>query len=300
MRQSLINLINKTIIYQYSLDCPIRKIDKTILTTTKDDCYKSIDDNSLIDIIYNSIIEYSFDEFDLVDKQYDNLMPVALISKLKYNEFASEKSKISYGFFGEVLLYSILMTKYQTNTLISRGYFYNPLEKSETKGYDSYHLIDTSDNVELWFGEVKFRASFKDGVKSAIDGLQKAISDDYLKTNILAMVNHKDNNKLKDSKIKAIIDKWMADPLIVSIIDEVINYNMKLIYPILIVYDDKELDYDTKITNAIQHINSTFPSMTYKMSVDFEIFFMFLPLHETTNFKKEVIKCIELKKPLMQ
>ncbi len=299
MRQSLIDLIDKTIIYQYSLDCAIRKIDKTILTTIKDDCYKSIDDNSLIDIIYNSIIEYSFDEFDLANKKYDNLMSVALVSKLKYNEFASEKSKISYGFFGEVLLYSILMTKYKTNTLISRGYFYNPLEKSETKGYDSYHLIENSDNVELWFGEVKFRASFKDGVKSAIDGLQKAISDEYLKTNILAMVNHKDNNKLKDSKIKEIIDKWMADPLIVSIIDEVINYNMKLIYPILIVYDDKELNYDTKITNAIQHINTTFSPMTYKMSVDFEIFFMFLPLHETTNLKKEVIKCITSKKPLL-
>lgn len=299
MRQSLIDLIDKTIIYQYSLDCAIRKIDKTILTTIKDDCYKSIDDNSLIDIIYNSIIEYSFDEFDLANKKYDNLMSVALVSKLKYNEFASEKSKISYGFFGEVLLYSILMTKYKTNTLISRGYFYNPLEKSETKGYDSYHLIENIDNVELWFGEVKFRASFKDGVKSAIDGLQKAISDEYLKTNILAMVNHKDNNKLKDSKIKEIIDKWMADPLIVSIIDEVTNYNMKLIYPILIVYDDKELNYDTKITNAIQHINTTFSPMTYKMSVDFEIFFMFLPLHETTNLKKEVIECITSKKPLI-
>lgn len=300
MRQSLISLINKTIVYQYSLESPLKRIDKTILTTTKDDCYASTDDNSLIDIIYNSIIEYSFDEFDLDNKQYDNLMPVALVSKLKYNEYASLKSKIRYGFFGEVLLYSLLMTKYKANTLISRGYFYNPLEASETKGYDSYHLIENNDNVELWFGEVKFRASFKDGVKSAITGLQKTISDEYLKTNILAMVNHKDNNKLKDSKIKKIIDKWMAAPLIVSIIDEVINFNMKLIYPILIVYDDKELDYDTKITNAIQHINSTFSSMTYKMSVDFEIFFIFLPLCETTNLKKEVIKCITSKKPLMQ
>lgn len=300
MRQSLIELINKTIVHRYSLHCPIRNINKTNFTTTKDDCYESIDDNSLIEIIYNSIIEYSFDEFDLVNKQYDNLMPVALVSKLKYNEYASQKSKISYGFFGEVLLYSLLMTKYKTNTLISRGYFYNPLEKSETKGYDSYHLIENNDELELWFGEVKFRASFNDGVKSAINGLQKAISDEYLKTNILAMINHKDNNKLKDSKIKEVIDKWMAEPLIVSIIDEVIKFNMKLIYPILIVYDDKEVDYDKKINDAIEHINTAFSPMSYKMSVNFEIFFMFLPLHETTNLKKEVIRWIELKKPLMQ
>lgn len=298
MRQSLIDLINKTIVHRYSLHCPIRNIDKTNFTTTKDDCYEAIDDDSLIEIIYNSIIEYSFDEFDLVNKQYDNLMPVALVSKLKYNEYASEKSKISYGFFGEVLLYSLLMTKYKTNTLISRGYFYNPLEKSETKGYDSYHLIENNDELELWFGEVKFRASFNDGVKSAINGLQKAISDEYLKTNILAMINHKD--KFKDSKIKEVIDKWMTDPLLVSIIDEVIKFNMKLVYPILIVYDDKEVDYDKKINDAIEHINTAFTPMTYNMSVDFEIFFMFLPLHETTNLKKEVLRWIELKKPLMQ
>ncbi|DAB37664.1 MAG TPA: hypothetical protein CFH83_09905 [Sulfuricurvum kujiense] len=298
MRQSLIDLINKTIVHRYSLHCPIRNIDKTNFTTTKDDCYEAIDDDSLIEIIYNSIIEYSFDEFDLVNKQYDNLMAVALVSKLKYNEYASEKSKISYGFFGEVLLYSLLMTKYKTNTLISRGYFYNPLEKSETKGYDSYHLIENNDELELWFGEVKFRASFNDGVKSAINGLQKAISDEYLKTNILAMINHKD--KFKDSKIKEVIDKWMTDPLLVSIIDEVIKFNMKLVYPILIVYDDKEVDYDKKINDAIEHINAAFTPMTYNMSVDFEIFFMFLPLHETTNLKKEVIRWIELKKPLLQ
>lgn len=300
MRQSLIDLINKTITHRYSLYCPIRNIDKTKFTTIKDDCYEAIDDHSLIEIIYNSIIEYSFDEFDLINKQFDNLMPVALVTKLKYNEEASLKSKISYGFFGEVLLYSILMTKYKTNTLISRGYFYNPLEKSETKGYDSYHLIENNNNLELWFGEVKFRVSFESGVKSAIKGLKKAISDEYLKTNILAMINHKDNDKLKNSKIKKVIDKWIAKPLIVSIIDEVIKFNMKLVYPILIIYDDKEPNYDKKITDAIEYINTTFSPITYKMSVDFEIFFIFLPLQETTKLKKEVIKWIELKKPLMQ
>ena len=171
------DLIDKTIAYQYSLSCPTRKIDKTHLTTTKDDCYLSLNNNALVEVIYNLIIEYSFDEFDLIDKNYDNLMPIALLTKLKYNENATQQSKISYGFFGEVLLYALLITKYNANTLISRGYFYNPLENSETKGYDSYHLIESEKQVELWFGEVKFRASFNDGVKSAIQGLEKAISD---------------------------------------------------------------------------------------------------------------------------
>lgn len=298
MRKNLVDLIDKTILYQYSLSCSTRKIDSTIFTTLKDDCYLSLDNVNLAEIIYNSIIEYSFDEFDLTENDYDSLMSVALLTKLKYNENATETSKISYGFFGEVLLHSLLMTKYKTDTLISRGYFYNPLEKSETKGYDSYHLIDDGNKVELWFGEVKFRQSFKDGVSSAINGLEKALSDEYLKSNILAMINHKDNEKFKDSKIKQIIDKWMKNSSI-NIINEVKSFNMKLIYPVLIVYDDKEIDYDKKIANAINHINSSFTPSTYNTTVDFDIFFIFLPIHETTPLKKEVIKWIESKKPLI-
>lgn len=298
MRKNLVDLIDKTILYQYSLSCSTRKIDSTIFTTLKDDCYLSLDNVNLAEIIYNSIIEYSFDEFDLTENDYDSLMSVALLTKLKYNENATETSKISYGFFGEVLLHSLLMTKYKTDTLISRGYFYNPLEKSETKGYDSYHIIDDGNKVELWFGEVKFRQSFKDGVSSAINGLEKALSDEYLKSNILAMINHKDNEKFKDSKIKQIIDKWMKNSSI-NIINEVKSFNMKLIYPVLIVYDDKEIDYDKKIANAINHINSSFTPSTYNTTVDFDIFFIFLPIHETTPLKKEVIKWIESKKPLI-
>jgi hypothetical protein len=298
MRQSLIDLIDKTIIYQYSLDCPIRKIDKTVLTTTQDDCFDSLDNNNLAEIIYNSIIEYSFDEFDLTENDHNDLMPVALLTKLKYNIKASATSKISYGFFGEVLLYSMLITKYKTDTLISRGYFYNPLENSETKGYDSYHLIDNGEQVELWFGEVKFRASFSDGVKDAIDGLEKAINDEYLKTNIIAMVNHKDNEKFKNSKVKQIIDKWMKNSSI-NIINEVNHFNMKLIYPILIIYDSEEKDYDKKIRRATNYINTKFKAKKYATTINFDIFFIFLPLNETTALKKEVIEWIESKKPLM-
>ncbi|MGA1941265.1 HamA C-terminal domain-containing protein [Arcobacter sp. YIC-310] len=298
MRNNLIELIDKTILYQYSLSCTLRNIEKTIFTTSKDDCYISVDNNDLAEIIYNSIIEYSFDQFELNVYDYDSLLTIALLTKLKYNKEVSEKSKIAYGFFGEVLLYSILMTKYKTDTLISRGYFYDPLNKSETKGYDSYHLIETLDRVELWFGEVKFRKSFKDGVTSAIEGLKKAISDDYLNSNILAMVNYKENEKFKDSKIKLIIDKWMKEPTI-NIINEINNFNMKLVYPILIVYDDKEIDYDKKINKAVKLINSEFEKIKYDITVDFEIFFIFLPLHETTNIKKEVIQWIESKKPLL-
>lgn len=77
------------------------------------------------------------------------------------------------------------LSKLNAKPVISRGYFYNPLESAETKGYDSYHLIEQNGVSELWFGEVKFRNTHSSGVNSALDSIEKAISDEYLSSNFL-------------------------------------------------------------------------------------------------------------------
>ena len=183
MRQSLVDLINKTIIYQYSVHCPTRKIDKTNLTTNKDDCYLSTNDNNLVEIIYNSLIEYACNEFEIKPHNLQNLHYQALQNRIRYDEKHNQLTKIKYGFYGEALLQVVLNVFYGSETLIAKGYFYNPTENSEAKGYDLYHLIENNDQVELWFGEVKFRESFSSAVKSAIEGLEKAITDNYFDQN---------------------------------------------------------------------------------------------------------------------
>jgi hypothetical protein len=189
LRQVLKDLINKTIFYEYSL--PNKQIMESInLSNRKDDCYSYSSDENLVELIYHSILDYSYNEFDMNDKDLSVLFSKALLNKIKYNESKDELTKIKYGFYGEVLLYSILYSFYNATPVISRGYFYNPLENSETKGYDSYHLIEKDDKVELWFGEVKFRTTLNSGAKSAIEGLDKAFTDEYLSQNIIAMENH--------------------------------------------------------------------------------------------------------------
>lgn len=299
MRQSLIDLINKTIIYQYSLDCPIRKIDKTNLTTTKDDCYLSTNDNDLVAIIYNSIIEYACNEFEIKPHNLQNLHYQALQNRIRYNEKHKQVTKIKYGFYGEALLQVVLNIFYGSETLIAKGYFYNPTENSEAKGYDLYHLIENNDQLELWFGEVKFRESFSSAVKSAIEGLEKAISDDYFDQNLLAIFNRKNDMNKQNAVFEAIREAWESNPLI-SITSEAKAHNIKLVYPIFIIYKNTKVTYDDKIKDAIQHINSKYSKLTHSMGIQFEIFFVLLPLNEVKSIKEEVLKWIELKKPLMQ
>jgi len=298
MRNELLQLIKKAIVYQYDLPHINKGIQKTIFSTDKDKCYLSENIDDIVKIIYNSIVEYSFNEFDITGKEYETLHAVALQTKLKYDESKSEEVKLRYGFFGEVLLYAILYVHFKSKPLISRGYFYNPLENSETKGYDSYHLIENDKQVELWFGEVKFHEKYTSGINSALGNIEKAISDDYFKRNILALSGRKKDFNYKGSKIESIINEWENNPLI-NIVKEVEKHKIKLIYPIMLIYESSSSDYDSDIQKVPEYIFANYESKKFNLSIGYTIFFVLLPLKEVKRVKQEVIKWIESKKPLM-
>ncbi|EJF9987506.1 DUF1837 domain-containing protein, partial [Vibrio parahaemolyticus] len=271
MRRSLQELLKKTIFLKFRLPHSELDLDSIQLSTVEDDVFECTSDNALSEIIYNSIIEYAFNEFNLQECELDSLLSIALKTKIKYKEYQTQETKIKYGFYGEVLLYLMLCQFYKSSPLISRGYFYNPLENSETKGYDSYHLIEGKEKIELWFGEVKFRATLDSGAKSAIEGLEKAFSDGYLEDNILAMVNHRNNLGVKGSKLELVMDSWIKNPKI-SIVDEVKKYNMKLVYPVLLIYPCDCSDLESQIKKTVKHINDKFSKKSYDLSIDYELF----------------------------
>lgn len=314
MRPSLLNLIKQTIIFEYKLPNNEKNIPKVDVSTNPDLCYSvSVEDvESIKNIIYNSIIEYSFNEFELKLSDFQNLHSRALRAKINYNESAKQDTKIKYGFFGEVLLYSILHVILGIKPLIARGYFYNPLENSETKGYDSYHLIEKDGDVELWFGEVKFHKNYKNGINDIFGKenkekglnagwkIENALSDGYLDRNILAIIeNHKNNLNIKDAKVinKIVLD-WEANSNII-ISEQLKKYNAKLVYPVLVLYEGKS-DYDESIKQIPKYINETYKNISAKLVVDYSIFFIFLPLQNVREIKLDVISWIESKKELMQ
>ena len=298
MRQSLLDLIEKTIVYQYDLPNATTGVSKTIVSVDNDQCFKSIDKNDFTEIIYNSILEYSFNEFEIQNKDYDKLHFIALKNKLKYNPTATLSKKIGYGFLGEVVLFSVLYVLFKSKPLIARGYFYNPLENSETKGYDSYHLIENGSQTELWFGEVKFHKNYKTGIASIFENIDKAISDDYLDTNVFSISNQVNNLNIRGSKIEKVLEDWAENPSL-TIINELKQHNMKLVYPVMLLYEEDKLGFDESIKNIPKYIKENHIANTFNISVDYTIFFILVPIKEVKLIKQEVIKWIELKKPLM-
>lgn len=298
MRESLKNMLNQSLCLRFKLPDSNLNLDSIKLSTMEDNVFECLSDSLLSEVIYNSIIEYSFNEFDLQNDELDSLLSIALKTKIKYQEYQTKDTKIKYGFYGEVLLYLILCIFYQSSPLISRGYFYNPLENSETKGYDSYHLIEGDDKIELWFGEVKFRNTLDSGATSAINGLDKAFSDGYLENNILAMVNHRNNFGIQGSKIELVIESWVNNPKI-KIIDEIKKHNMKLIYPIFLIYPLDSLDLESQIKKTVKYINNKFSKKPYNISINYELFFILLPIDNVKKIKEDVIRWIDSKKLLL-
>ncbi len=304
MKAELIQLIKDSILFEYHLPHVEKGIEKSVISNINDFCYKLGSDEDLAKIMHNSIIDYSFDSFEMnVDE--DVLFNKALMSRIRYDSEDTDETKLSYGFFGEVLLHVLLRVLYKADPLISKGHF-TIVGNGESKGYDSYHLVQKDDGtIHLWFGEVKFRGTSSSGLKSALDNLSsKILTDSYLKENNLIPIfdemskNPQYTEKFKGSKLIDLRDKWVEKGLVE--IEDLKTENFKLIYPILISYNKSSRGYDKSIENAINYINKNYSDLSLDgISIKTSIFFVFLPVDNVKAIKTQVLEWIDLKEQLI-
>lgn len=304
MRISIQNLIRNSIFIECTLPNKEYGICKTKYTTVEDYCLTKSSDNSIAQIIYNNIVEYAIGEFDINYNNLDEELCRAIAENLKFDEEANHTSKLRYGFYGEVLLYSLLINLFSTDVLISKGYFYSPLEKGEPKGFDAYHLVQHDDKIELWFGEAKFRKDYKKPIDEVLQGFSKTTSENYFSKNVLAIVKEKHNiSNGRDiiDKLTPITQTWKKNVLI-NIAEELEKNSAELIYPIMITYQQpKSCNYYEGVKKCIDYIEEQFNSGKYIINTTFpiKVFFMFFPVDDVKKIKEKVIEWISNKEPLI-
>lgn len=304
MRAALQELIAKSIFVECTLPNSEHGICKTQYTSDVDYCLKKDADESIAQIIYNNIVEYAIGEFEIDYNNLDEEQLRAIATNLRYDDDASDTQKLKYGFYGEVLLYSLLINLFSTDVLISKGYFYSPLEKGEPKGYDAYHLVQHDDNVELWFGEAKFRNDYKKPIEEVIKGFSKTTSGGYFKDNVLAIVKEKHNISRGHNvidKISPITESWKKT-VEINIEAELSKNSISLIYPIMITFQQpKRKDYFEGIKSCVDYIEELFAIGEYIInpSIPIKIFFMFFPVDDVKQIKEKVIEWISKKEPLI-
>lgn len=304
MRESIHTLIKNSIFIECTLPNKEHDICQTKYTTAEDFCLTKSSDDSVAQIIYNNIVEYAIGEFDIDYTNLDEELCRAIAENLKFDEETDHTTKLRYGFYGEVLLYSLLINLFSTDVLISKGYFYSPLEKGEPKGFDAYHLIQHGEKVELWFGEAKFRKDYKKPIDEVLSGFSKTTSSSYFSDNVLAIVKEKHNisngNEIID-KLTPITQTWKRN-VSINIKEELEKNNAELVYPIMLAYQQpKRCDYYDGVKQCIEYIEEQFNSGKYIVNTSFpiKVFFMFFPVNDVKKIKEQVVEWISKKEPLI-
>lgn len=294
MRKSIRNLINNTIKLEFTL--PYGEIDKTSITTEKDYCLKG-KDGDVVELIYNSIIDYCLNESEINLTKLSKDQIYALQYRMRFNENDSHETQIKYGFYGETLLNILLEYLFNTKKIIAKGYFYSPIENSESKGYDNFHFyIDENNNIELWFGEVKMFKSLSNAIEKIINNINTALSIEYLDKNfraILSRTNDLDATEMTDI-IKKFRDKIKNENI--NIWEELKNRNFTITYPIFISYENNNNCYKKIIENSLDIIEKRIKTIILNNEISAKILFILLPVCEMRKIKEGVLECIYQKK----
>ena len=301
MREALKNAVQSAILLECRLPHPDSGIDKSRLSSQDDICFKHSSPQNVAKVIYNGVVEFAVNEFEI---DYDNLereQRKAILSRIRYNPDADDSAKLKYGFYGEVLLDLILRVFLRTSVVAARGYFYSPLENSESKGFDAFHLMDRDGNIDLWFGEAKFYLKYKDAITPVMEKLATSLSDGYLNRNLIAIINQQDHLSVNNARLADLLNAWHENPD-VNLAQEMQSRGIRLIYPIFIAYEKTSMDtYHESIKKCIDHIAAEYTriGISIPATFDYRLFFIFLPLSEVRQIKESVIRWIDSQEPLI-
>src|SRR5690606_22284732 len=242
--------IKHTFTIKYML--PISSQNKTSITLKNDYCLHAFDENNVAESIYSGIVDYCLNEIEIDITKLEQYQIFAIKNRLRYDEDDELDTKLKYGFFGEIIFSLILSVMFTAQKIIAKGHFYNPLEKSETKGYDSFHFIQQSTGkLEFWFGEAKMYTSLQGAITKVLENINKALSKNYYETNIRAIVakeNDLDNTGISDL-LKELNRRIKEDDIKIS--DFIKLNHISLVYPILLVYNKRKSDFELEIKRTI-------------------------------------------------
>lgn len=301
MRDALKQAVKNAICIECKLPHTKSGVNKSCLSTDNDICFKNEKNKDLAKVIYNGIVEFAVNEYEI---DYDHLaleQRKVILRRMRYNPDASTTTKIRYGFYGEVLLDLILRCFLNTNVILARGYLYSPIENSEVKGFDAFHLVENKDKLDLWLGEAKFYVDFKKPITDVLTKLKTSLSDDYVHNNLLALIDWQDRFTTSSSRLKTILDLWEENPEI-NLAQQMTDHQIRLTYPVFIAYQKTQShDFHISIQKCINHISEEFTRIGIKIpaSFNYRLFFIFLPLSEVKKIKESVVEWIDSQEPLI-
>lgn len=172
---------------------------------------------------------------------------VDLISKALSRVYDSKKY-VKRGEIGELLLHIILRSFRASSRAISRIYF-KDAPNDTVKGFDAVHVVENSDELELWLGESKFYTDGSQAAAAVITELGQHLATQYLRTEFAAISDKLEPGWKHTETLRALLRKEVS-------LDEVFA---RVVVPVFITFDDDvTAEYQASSTDYIREIEAVF------------------------------------------
>lgn len=189
------------------------------------------------------------------------------------------------GEVGEILLHAIIRQEYGSEPLVSK-IFFKDSPNDTVKGFDAVHIVETSEELQLWLGEVKLYTSIASAIRDVIAELKVHTQVPYLRTEFAAICRKIDSGHKHARVLKALLDPN-------SSMDEIFG---RICIPVLLIYDSPVVAAYSKTTpdyekELILEFNAHFEKFTASGLPSVDIILMLLPM----NNKKALLARFDAK-----
>jgi hypothetical protein len=177
---------------------------------------------------------YSWSESQLVDADSaaDDLANAATLV------YTTEKYG-RRGEFGELLLHAVVKDLFRGQPAISKIYFKTATNET-VKGFDSVHVVEAGEEIELWLGEVKFYTDVNKAIRDVLVELVEHFDASYLRREFLVIYNKIDSQWPNSSRLRALLDQNTS-------LDQLID---SITVPVLLTYESQAIADHTKLDEA--------------------------------------------------
>jgi len=145
------------------------------------------------------------------------------------------------GEIGEIILHAAIRHEFGSIPAISK-IFYKDSENDTIKGFDSVHIVEVDDELELWLGESKFYTDVNAAISDVVKELEDHMDNDYLRKEFAAILNKIDPDWPYANQLMEIIDRNRSLDLIFN----------SLCIPIFITYESSTIPFYNTVSEEFK------------------------------------------------
>lgn len=203
----------------------------------------------------------------------------AAISRAAKKVYASDKYK-SRGEFGELILHGVLRDFFGAIPAVSKIY-YKDSDNDTVKGFDSVHIVESGDEIEIWLGESKFYQDLGKAIRDVTAEITDHLDRDFLRREFVAITSKLDDAWPHSARLTAMLDEGLS-------LDRIAT---SLVMPVFLTYDsDAVSDWDAVCRGYVEQVAEEAESARrtlrgrLSMPLPVRVRFILLPLKSKSDF----------------